>query len=107
MWTPDEIAKETRNRILIAVAAYAYEFRSESILSDRDYDALALAIRPDMPTLRPSDKNNGRASRVKKLDQFFRTTFHPDTGQWIHRHPELGRVAATYENFHVNKKARA
>ncbi|WP_159953220.1 hypothetical protein [Rhizobium sp. 18065] len=106
MWTPDEIAKETRHRILVAVAAYAYEFLSESILSDHEFDAMALAIRPEMKTARPWHTPDQKR-RVAKLDKFFRTQFHADTGQWIHRHPELSLVAHKYETTYGNKKARS
>ena len=81
------IEVETRNRIRLAVAAYAYEFCGESIMTDHDFDLLSRTIDPFMETGRP------------ELDEFFRTKFHADTGQWIHDHPELDKVALTYERW--------
>jgi hypothetical protein len=89
MWgSPEET--ERRNRIKLAVAAYAYEFDNTSIMSDADFDELAKQIDPQVST--------GHAV----IDQFFRTQFQPDTGQWIHRHPELERVKQLYLRVHKN-----
>jgi biotin synthase-related radical SAM superfamily protein len=83
MWgTPEET--ERRNRIKLSVAAYAYEFDNTSIMSDAEFDEFARLIDPQMST------NN------QVLDQFFRTEFQPDTGQWIHKHPELDKVKQLY-----------
>ena len=87
MWgSPEET--ERRNRIKLAVAAYAYEFDNTSIMSDAEFDEFALLIDPQIST--------GNTP----LDQFFRTEFQPDTGQWIHRHPELSQVRSVYERFY-------
>jgi hypothetical protein len=89
MWgSPEET--ERRNRIKLAVAAYAYEFDNTSIMSDADFDELAKQIDPQVST--------GHAV----IDQFFRTQFQPDTGQWIHRHPELERVKQLYLRVYKN-----
>lgn len=82
--TPEAIA-ERRNRIRLTVAAYGYEFTADPpLMTDAEFDALALAINPAQPTGHPV------------LDDFFRTEFHPHTGQWVTRHPELDRVGSTY-----------
>lgn len=86
--TPSEI--ERRHRIRLSVAAYAYEFDNTSIMSDADFDQLALQIDPQVST--------GHAV----MDQFFRTQFQPDTGQWIHKHPELERVKQLYLRVYKN-----
>jgi hypothetical protein len=79
--------RETRKRIKLSVAAFAYEFENDnvrSIMSDGDFDALAKTIDLTIDTARPD------------LDHFFRTEFHPCTGQWIRSHPELKRIEEIY-----------
>lgn len=83
------IERERRNRIRIAVYAYAYELRDEALVPDSEYDQLARSINPSIDTGHPA------------LDQFFRTRYSPDTGMWIYDHPELHRVAATYERYYI------
>lgn len=81
----EESSKECRNRIRVAAAAYAYEIENDPILSDSEYDILAKSIRPSILT--------GNA----ELDNFFAEVFSPDTGIWVHKHPDkegLRRVAA-------------
>jgi len=80
---------ERRNRIKLAVAAYAYEFRNTSIMSDGEFDELAKQIDPTIST--------GHAI----LDKFFRTQFQPDTGQWVHKHPELGKLVNLYQKHYA------
>jgi len=74
-WNP-----EIRNRIRICVAAYAYEIDSDPILSDAEFDSLCLKINPDLPT------------GDKVLDKFFKEEFDPNTGSWIHKHPNLDGI---------------
>lgn len=88
--TPTPIETERRHRIRLSVAAYAYEFDNTSIMSDADFDELAKQIDPEVMT--------GHVV----LDQFFRTEFQPDTGQWIHKHPELERVKQLYLRVYKN-----
>ena len=80
---------ERRNRIRLSVAAFAYECMGDSIMSDAEYDRLAYSIRPQVMT--------GRFN----LDAFFLSRFSPDTGMWIHDHPELAKVRDTYERHYV------
>ena len=83
------INQETRNRILVSVAAYAYEYLDKPIMSDADFDALCKRIDPKLDT--------GNA----KLDAFFRDCFNSATGMWIHRHPEKAKlkyICDTYYN---------
>lgn len=80
---------ERRKRIRLSIAAYAYEVKSRSIMSDRDWDALALSIDTSIRT----------GNRV--LDGFFRTKFSPYTGMWIHEHPDLLTIERLYEAYFV------
>ena len=66
---------EIRNRIRVAAAAYAYELENDPILSDAEFDALCLTINPQVETGNPV------------TDKFFREEFDPNTGSWVHRHP--------------------
>lgn len=79
-----QIEVERRNRIRLSVAAFAYEIVGESIMTDAEFDRLALSIRPQIMT--------GRIN----LDAFFLGRFSPDTGMWIHQHPELPKVRDLY-----------
>ena len=87
---------ETRRRIHIAAAAYAYEIENDPIMSDAQYDADARLIDTTISTSRPD------------LDAFFRANFAPNTGSWVGAHPDragLAKVAAslrrlgTYNTF--------
>lgn len=71
---------ETRNRIRLSVAAYAYELLGESIMSDAEFDELAKKIDVTIDTRRPD------------MDAWFRQNFQPHTGMWIHNHPEKNRL---------------
>ena len=95
IWTPS--AWERWKRIKISLAAYAYEFESESILTDAQFDSLALAINPSISTVEDYYRTVEK-QRARRLDKFFRTIFHPDTGMWIHSHPELDRIAGRYHH---------
>lgn len=76
---------ERRRRIVLSVAAAAYEFDNVSLLSDGVFDALA----------RKSDKtiNTGR------FDDFWKEHFDPSTGQWVHRHPDLEGLRKLSSHF--------
>lgn len=81
------INTEIKNRIKVSVAAWAYENASDKIhpiMSDAEFDALALKIQPENTT--------GHAV----LDKFFKEEFDPDTGSWIGSHPELDKVEELY-----------
>jgi hypothetical protein len=76
---------ERHNRIKLSVAAYAYEFHSNSIMSDADFDALCQKIDTTI------DMENA------VLDKFFREDFDPSTGMWIHKHPNLTGIERIYK----------
>lgn len=67
---------EIRNRIRVAVAAYAYEIRNDPIMTDAEFDRLAREINIDLST------------GNQKLDDFFWEHFTPNSGMWVHQHPE-------------------
>lgn len=79
------IEHETRRRIRLAVAAYAYEVASSPIMEDHQFDLLAQTINPKLGTCHPA------------IDEFFAHQFSPMTGMWIHDHPELGGIRKIYE----------
>tara|TARA_B100001287_G_C22216425_1_gene314862 strand:+ start:105 stop:365 length:261 start_codon:yes stop_codon:yes gene_type:complete len=82
------INQEIRNRIRLSVAAYAYEFVGDSIMSDQEYDELSLKINPKEKT------------GNDMMDKFFRTQFQPDTGMWIRTHPEIKKLEYLYKKYY-------
>jgi len=83
------IEVETRRRIRIAIAAYAYEVLDRAIMSDAEFDKLAQSIKPKTGTCHPL------------VDEFFVTQFSPMTGMWIHNHPELSKIAVLYSTHYA------
>lgn len=81
--TPAEV--QTRKRIKVAVAAYAYEVVSRPIMTDSEFDAMATEIDLSIPTARPD------------MDEWFKREYQPHTGQWIWKHPQLVRIGEIYE----------
>lgn len=79
---------ETKKRIKLAIYAYAYEFEDDTLIEDSDFDKMAFSIDLSVKTRRPD------------LDKFFETEFQPDTGQWIHFHPELGKIKWLYDRYY-------
>ena len=82
---------EIRNRIRLSVAAYAYEFESDSIMSDYEFDELSKKINPAQKT--------GNAL----MDDFFKKHFQPDTGMWIRMHPEIKSIETIYRKYYKGK----
>lgn len=82
------VCEETRNRIRVSVAAYAYEIATDPTMSDADFDELCLKINPDEST--------GRAEE----DLFFLLDFAPHTGSWVHRHPDKAGLKMIFEKFY-------
>lgn len=79
---------ETRNRIRVAVAAYAYEVAAEPIMSDAEFDALCGEIDTTIATSRAEE------------DMFFLLEFEPHTGVWIHKHPDLPGIKHLFETYY-------
>ena len=75
-----EVDLETRHRIRLSVAAYAYEVMGQPIMTDAEFDKLAKQIDLSINTRRPD------------MDKWFRENFEPHTGMWIHTHPEKRRL---------------
>jgi hypothetical protein len=75
-------------RIRLSIAAYAYEFCDNSIMSDAQFDRMCDGIKPSIKT------------GNKLMDKFFKEKFDPSTGQWIHQHPELDKIKHLYETFY-------
>lgn len=82
------INQEIRNRIKLSIAAYAYEFLGESIMTDHEYDELSLKINPNEKT------------GNDMMDEFFKTQFQPDTGMWIRSHPEIKKLEYLYKKYY-------
>lgn len=81
------VERERRRRIRLSIAAYAYECEAHSIMSDATFDRLSRMIEPELRT------------GVPLLDRFFRAEFSPDTGMWIHQHPELDGIRHLYWKY--------
>lgn len=86
------VERERHLRIKVALYAYAYEFHNHSIVNDHIFDDMCKKITPSIKT--------GR------LDEFFVTTFSPHTGMWIHKHPELERIAYIYHRYFALDRER-
>ena len=78
------------NRIKIAVAAWAYENNLRPPLSDQDYDALSLTVEAERRI----------ATGNSRMDNFFRRHFDPNTGLWVHQHPNKDRLEQIYYQIH-------
>ena len=85
----ETIDRETRNRIKLAIYAYAYEFMNDSVVSDGEFDEMARNIDLSINTRRPD------------MDAWFRKEFEPDTGQWVHKHPQLNKIAELYKRYYL------
>ena len=75
-------------RIRLSIAAYAYEFCDNSIMSDAQFDQMCNDINPLIKT------------GNKVMDKFFKEKFDPSTGQWIHQHPYLDKIKFLYETYY-------
>ena len=80
--------QEIKNRIKISVAAFAYEYLNSPIMSDADFDSLAQQI------------NITKQTGNKTLDTFFEKYFTPDSGVWIHKHPEKNKLEYLYKEYY-------
>lgn len=86
-YVPTEVERQRRIRILLSLYAYAYEFKARSIVSDADYDRLALQVDTSIDT------------ENERLDNFFKKEYNAYTGQWIHKHPEKDKLEAMYIQY--------
>lgn len=90
----DNVETERRNRIRLAVFAYAYEFENDSLVSDGEFDRMSEQVDPKIKT------------GNKLLDTFFTRKFDACTGQWIHDHPELDKIRKLYHKFYKDKERK-
>lgn len=86
-YVPTEVERQRRIRILLSLYAYSYEFKARSIVSDAEYDRLALLVDTSIST------------GNRKLDNFFKKQYLSHTGQWIHKHPEKDKLEALYTQY--------
>lgn len=73
--------------------AYAYEIDDTPLVSDPEYDAIALRVNPD------------QATGNDLLDRFFRAYYEKYTGSWIYMHPELLKVKALVARVRTARNA--
>jgi len=85
-----EHSEEIRRRIKLSVAAYAYEVHDDSVMSDGEFDQQSLLVDTSVST------------GNRKLDNFFKKYFDPSTGSWIHKHPEIDKIAELYRRYYSN-----
>lgn len=81
------ICEQTRIRIKLSVAAYAYEVLNDPIMSDDEFDHLSLKVNLNAKTTRPD------------MDEWFTTNFSPDTGMWVRNHPEPEGLLRIYKRL--------
>jgi hypothetical protein len=74
-------------RMHVALWVYSY-------VDDLEYDRISKLVDVNIGTDRPD------------LDQFFKECFHCETGQWIHKHPELSRLRHLHRSLHVTDCSR-
>jgi len=89
-YRPEE-TKERRLRIRLSVAAYAYEYENDSIMSDDEFDDLCMQV------------NLEQGTGYRKLDNYFRKEFLPDTGLWVRKHPDKCGLATIYHRHFKGK----
>lgn len=80
---------ETKLRMQLSAAAYAYEFEPDEppLCSDGEFDEACKMVNLTIETSRPD------------LDAYFKEHFDPSTGVWIHNHPELDKVREYVERI--------
>lgn len=81
-----------RSRIRVSLFAYAYEIENKPLVSDSKYDSLCESLDTNTSTGNP------------RLDAFFRHRFSPETGMWVHQHPELELLKKLYNRIKGNWK---
>jgi hypothetical protein len=82
------VSEQTRLRIKLSVAAYAYEYRNNSIMSDAEFDEMSYLV------------DTSIATGNRKLDNFFKKHFEPATGMWVRKHPDKKGLVNIYERYY-------
>jgi hypothetical protein len=90
-----EAAARRVNELVDQINAHrrAYYEGNTVLISDAEYDALAYSIDLSIDTNNPV------------MDAWFRREFTPDTGQWVHHHPNKAGLAY-YANLWRNRNER-
>lgn len=83
---------ETRNRIMVLLAALAYEKGYPEFMTDARFDELCNEI--DLK----------KSTNRKDLDEWFKDNFNPHTGQWVSCFPELKRLETLYWTLMYHKE---
>lgn len=89
---PEE--KETKRRIMVAVAAYAYEIKNNPIWSDAKFDRECLRI------------NLKQKTGNRRMDKWFKANFDPSTGMWVVNHPNRKGLLRIYRMFKPKKRKK-
>jgi len=89
---PNSEEYERRIRIQLSVAAYAYEYYDHSIMSDDLFD------------LRCTQVNTSIKTGNRKMDNFFKKHFSPETGMWIRKHPDKAGLENIYSRIWKGEK---
>ena len=82
------VSEQIRLRIKLSVAAYAYEYRNNSIMSDAEFDEMSYLVDTTI------------ATGNRKLDNFFKKHFEPATGMWVRKHPDKRGLVNIYERYY-------
>lgn len=96
MYRPSLVEQVRRNRIRLSVAAWAYENNHKPTMSDQAYDALSQQVQAQLNI----------ATGNHRLDRFFQRHFTPDTGLWIHKHPNPQALENIYARYHQPERNR-
>ena len=83
-----------RDRIKVAVAAWAYEHDHHPIMSDKAYDELSALVAAEINI----------ATGDHRMDRFFQRHFQADTGLWIHKHPDPRGLENIYVCYYQKSK---
>lgn len=81
------IQKEIKRRTSVALWAYAYEFKSDSLVSDQLFDKTCREINLEIST----------GNTI--MDEWFKKEFTPCTGMWVYRHPNLDKLEEIYTSL--------
>lgn len=79
--------EETRLRIRLSVAAWAYEVHADPLMSDAEFDDLSLRVDLSKATSRPD------------MDEWFRQNFVPHSGVWVRSHPDQNGLETVYRTL--------
>lgn len=87
------VCTETRRRVCLTVWAYAYEVANDPLVDDETFDRIARQV------------NIREVTDRADLDAWWVINFDPNTGLWIHQHPEVHLAAARYQMLRDHRLA--